>query len=83
MKIFLAGNWIDKPKKIEVRNPFDNAVFETVPRADAEDLEKGLAYAERGAKVMAKLSSYERWKILRKAADMIAARNEAAFKAPR
>jgi len=76
MKIFLAGNWVDKPKKIEVRNPFDNAVFETVPRADAEDLEKAIAYAERGAKVMAKLSSYERWKILRKAADMIAARNE-------
>ena len=76
MKIFLAGNWIDKPKKIEIRNPFDNAVFETVPRADAGDLEKALAYAERGARVMAKLSSYERWKILRKAADMIAARNE-------
>ncbi|HEX7232971.1 MAG TPA: aldehyde dehydrogenase family protein [Candidatus Binatia bacterium] len=76
MKIFLAGNWIDKPKKIEVRNPFDNTVFETVPRADADDLEKALAYAERGAKVMGKLSSYERWKILRKAADMIAARNE-------
>src|ERR1044072_9891700 len=76
MKIFLAGNWIDKLKKIEVRNPFDNTVFETVPRADAEDLEKALVYAERGAKVMAKLSSYERWKILRKAADMIAARNE-------
>src|SRR6476660_5456862 len=76
MKIFLAGNWVDKSKKIEVRNPFDNAVFETVPRADAEDLEKALAYAERGAKVMAKLSSYERWKILRNAADMMAARNE-------
>ncbi|HLN83382.1 MAG TPA: aldehyde dehydrogenase family protein, partial [Candidatus Binatia bacterium] len=76
MKIFLAGNWVDKPKKIEVRNPFDNSVFETVPRADAEDLEKALAYAERGAKVMAKLSSYERWRILRKAADMMAARNE-------
>jgi len=76
MKIFLAGDWVDKPKKIEVRNPFDNSVFETVPRADAEDLEKALAYAERGAKVMAKLSSYERWKILRKAADLIAARNE-------
>ena len=35
-----------------------------------------MAYAERGAKVMAKLSSYERWKILRKAADLLAARNE-------
>ena len=76
MKIFLAGNWVDKPKRIEVRNPFDNSVIDTVPRADADDLEKALAYAERGAKVMAKLSSYERWKILRKAADTMAARNE-------
>jgi len=76
VKIFLAGQWVDKAKKIDVRNPFDNSLVDTVPRADAEDLEKALAYAERGAKVMAKLSSYERWKILRKAADMTAARNE-------
>jgi acyl-CoA reductase-like NAD-dependent aldehyde dehydrogenase len=76
VKIFLAGNWVDKPKKLEVKNPFDNSVIDTVPRADSEDLEKALAFAERGAKVMAKLSSYDRWKILRKAADLIAARNE-------
>ena len=76
MKIFLAGNWVDKPKKLEVKNPFDNSVIDTVSRADAADLEKALAFAERGAKVMAKLSSYERWKILRKAADLMAARNE-------
>ena len=76
MKIFLAGNWVDKPKKLEVKNPFDNSVIDTVPRADAADLEKALAFAERGAKVMAKLSSYERWKILRKAADLMASRNE-------
>ncbi len=76
MKIFLAGHWVDRAKKIEVRNPFDESVFETVPRADADDLESALAFAEQGAKVMAKLSSYERWKILRKAADMMAARND-------
>ena len=76
MKIFLAGNWVDKPKKLEVKNPFDNSVIDTVPKADAADLEKALGFAERGAKVMAKLSSYERWKILRKAADLMAARNE-------
>jgi len=75
VKIFLAGDWVDKPKKIEVRNPFDNAVIDAVPKADAGDLEKALAFAQRGAKVMAKLSSYERWKILRKAADLMAARN--------
>jgi acyl-CoA reductase-like NAD-dependent aldehyde dehydrogenase len=76
MRNFIAGNWIDKPKKIEVRNPYDESIVDTVPKADAGDLEKALAFAERGAKVMAKLSSYERWKILRKAADLMAARNE-------
>jgi glyceraldehyde-3-phosphate dehydrogenase (NADP+) len=76
VKILLAGNWVDKPKKLEVKNPFDNSVIDTVPKADAADLEQALAFAERGAKVMAKLSSYDRWKILRKAADLMAARNE-------
>ena len=76
MKIFLAGKWVDKTKKIEVKNPFDDSVLDTVPRAGADDLEKALAFAEGGAKVMAKLSSYDRWKILRKAADLMAARNE-------
>jgi acyl-CoA reductase-like NAD-dependent aldehyde dehydrogenase len=76
MKNFIAGEWVDKAKKIEVKNPFDNAVIDTVPRADAGDLEKALEFAERGAKVMAKLSSYERWRILRKAADLMAERND-------
>lgn len=76
MKNFIAGEWVDKAKKIEVRNPFDHSVIDTVPKADSGDLEKALAFAERGAKVMAKLSAYERWKILRKAADLMATRNE-------
>src|SRR5258705_234466 len=37
---------------------------------------QALVFAERGANVMAKLSSYERWKILRQAADLMDARNE-------
>jgi len=32
MKIFLAGEWVDKSKKIEVRNPYDNSVIDTVPK---------------------------------------------------
>lgn len=76
MKNFIAGNWVDKAKKIEVLNPYDGAIIDAVPRADGADLEKALAFAERGAKVMAKFTGYERWKILRKAADMMAARNE-------
>ncbi len=76
MKIFFAGKWVDKPKKIEVRNPYDNSVIDSVPKADGDDVDHALSFAERGAKVMAKLSGYERWKILRKAADLMAARNE-------
>ncbi|MGH7768712.1 MAG: aldehyde dehydrogenase family protein [Candidatus Binatia bacterium] len=76
MKMFLAGSWTAKPDKIEVRNPYDNSVIDTVPKGDGDDVERALSFAERGAKVMAKLSGYERWKILRKAADLMAARNE-------
>ncbi len=76
MKIFLEGKWVDKSNKIEVRNPYDNSVIDTVPRADGGDVERALSFAERGAKVMAKLPGYDRWRILRKAADIMAARNE-------
>jgi acyl-CoA reductase-like NAD-dependent aldehyde dehydrogenase len=76
MKMYVAGEWIDKPQRIDVRNPYDNSVIDTVPRGDRGDVERALQSAERGAKTMAKLSGYDRWKILRKAADLIAARQE-------
>ena len=76
MKMYVAGQWIDKGQTIEVRNPYDNSVVDTVPRAERADVERALQSAERGARVMGKLSGYDRWKILRKAADLIAARVE-------
>jgi len=76
MKMYVASEWIDKPQRIEVRNPYDNSVIDTVPRGDRGDVERALQSAERGAKAMAKLSGYDRWKILRKAADLMAARQE-------
>jgi acyl-CoA reductase-like NAD-dependent aldehyde dehydrogenase len=76
MKMYVGGRWIDKPQKIEVLNPYDNSVVDTVPKADREDVERALASAERGAKAMEKLSGYERWRILKKAAELMAARTE-------
>ena len=76
MKMFVGGQWVDKAISIEVRNPYDNSVIDTVPKGDGGDVERALAFAERGAKVMGKLPAYERSKILRKAADLIAARVE-------
>jgi acyl-CoA reductase-like NAD-dependent aldehyde dehydrogenase len=76
MKMYVAGQWIDKPQTIDVLNPYDNSVIETVPRADKADVDRALASAVRGAQVMARLPGYERWKILKKAAELIGARSE-------
>jgi glyceraldehyde-3-phosphate dehydrogenase (NADP+) len=76
MKMYVAGQWIDKAKKIDVLNPYDNSVIDTVPHAEAADVDRALESAARGASVMARLPGYERWKILKKAAEIMAARNE-------
>ena len=33
MKMFVAGHWTEKPARVEVRNPFDNALVAKVPLA--------------------------------------------------
>jgi len=73
MKMYVAGQWLDKAQTIEVRNSYDNSLIDTVPRADATDVERALQSAERGAKAMARLTSFERWKVLHTAAEKMAA----------
>lgn len=74
MKMFLQGTWLDGLDVIEVRNPFDGSVVDTVPQASPSDLDRALAGLARGAAVMRALPAYERFRILRRAADLIAAR---------
>ncbi len=76
MKMCVGGQWIDKPQKIEVLFPFDNSVVDTVPRGDASDVDRALAAAVRGAKVMAKLSAHDRAQILHKTAAQLEAHAE-------
>ena len=33
MKMYLAGEWVDRDQKINVLNPFSGQVFDTVPSA--------------------------------------------------
>ena len=76
MKMYVAGEWVDKHAKIDVINPFDGKPFDTVPKGDVKDVERALESAVRGAQAMAKLPGYERYRILKKAADLIEARTE-------
>ncbi len=76
MQMYVAGQWIDTEKKIEVLNPYDGSVVDTVPRADLGDVDRALEGAVRGARAMAKLPGYDRSRVLKKAADLIEARAE-------
>ncbi len=76
MKMHIGSSWVDKDERIEVHNPYDGSVVDTVPRAEASDIDRALATAVRGAEIMRGLTGYERYKILHKAADLISERAE-------
>lgn len=74
MKMFINGEWVDRDQKIEVLNPFDGSLVDTVPTATAEDVEAAIAGAVRGAEIMRNLPAYDRFQILRRAADLMVER---------
>ena len=76
MKMYLAGEWVDRDQKIEVLNPFNGQVFDTVPSAGIEDVVDAIASAERGAKVMASMSGHQRYEILMRAVGLMKERVE-------
>jgi acyl-CoA reductase-like NAD-dependent aldehyde dehydrogenase len=76
MQTFLRGQWVDKPQKIEVTNPFDGSVIDTVPKADAHDVDTALAGAVEGARTMRNMPGYERFLVLRRVAGLMQDRLE-------
>ncbi len=76
MKMFVNSRWMDKDEKVEVLNPYDGSVVDTVPRADGADVQAALATAARGAEVMAAMPAHERYRILHRAAELMAERQE-------
>ena len=76
MKMYLAGEWVDRDEKIDVVNPFNGQVFDTVPRGSVEDVQTAIASAARGARVMAAMSGYQRYEILTRAVGLMRERVE-------
>lgn len=71
MKMFIAGQWIDKAEKINVYDPYDNSVIDTVPRGTAEDLENAISSAVKGFEISKKIPVHKRMEILEKTAAYI------------
>lgn len=76
MRMHIGGEWVDRPQKIDVLNPFDSSVVDTIPKSSLNDVEKAIETAVRGAKAVAKLTGYERYEILHKASELMVERAE-------
>ncbi|MDP6468427.1 MAG: aldehyde dehydrogenase family protein [Pirellulaceae bacterium] len=76
MKMFVRGQWLESDERIDVCNPFSGQVIDTVPKASPDDVETALAGAVEGARLMRKMPAYDRYKILRRAADLMVQRQE-------
>ncbi len=74
MKMFIGGEWVDRDKKINVLNPFDQSIVDTIPSATSSDVDVAISSAERGAVIMANMPAYERYKILHRAAELMTER---------
>ena len=74
--MFVAGEWVETPERTEIANPFDGAVIDTVPKARPSDLERALAGAVEGARVMRGMPAYERYRILNRASRLMFERQE-------
>ncbi|MFC0408344.1 NAD-dependent succinate-semialdehyde dehydrogenase [Roseomonas elaeocarpi] len=76
VQLFIDGQW--RPgtggKTIEVINPATEERIGTVAHATTADLDEALAAADRGFKVWRATSAFERYKLIRKAADILRSR---------
>ena len=71
MQMYIAGQWTEGQDTIEVLNPFDGSLVDTVPHAGPKEVDQALESATRGARIMAKLPAYERYSILTKTAGLL------------
>ncbi|MCH2182575.1 MAG: aldehyde dehydrogenase family protein [Mariniblastus sp.] len=76
MKFYLAGQWQDRDNKIDVTNPGNGEVIDTVPSASETDVETAIQAASAAKGDMARLTGYERFQILRRASELVEQRKE-------
>jgi len=74
MKMFIAGEWVDRDDVINVVHPFDGEVVDTVPQASANDVDAALSTLAEGARIMRQMPAYDRFTILKRAAETMMAR---------
>lgn len=79
LSLHIDGAWCQGAggKSQPVLNPATGEAIGTVPHAGRADLDRALAAADKGFKVWRKTSAYDRYKLMRKAADILRGRADA------
>lgn len=76
MQMFLNRQWQDRSETIDVINPFDASVIDTIPKGTEDDVHQAITGLESGAKEVRALSGFERGQILDRAAQIMLDRSE-------
>lgn len=64
MDMLINGKLIEKPETIEIKNPFNNKIIDTVPQGNHDDVKNALDAANKAKKTLKYLSSREISEIL-------------------
>ena len=77
-KLYIGGRYVDSSSgaRFETINPANGEVLAQVQRAGKEDVDRAVASAAEGQKVWAAMTAMQRSRILRKAVDILRARND-------
>jgi len=76
MKMLIGGEWVDREKTIDVIDPFDGSLVDTVPSGDDKDVLAAVESAARGFEIMRRMPTHQRVDILRKTAEIVSANQE-------
>lgn len=64
MRMIIGGEWVDRSESIDVRNPFDDSLVDTVPKGSVQDVSQALERAQEGAAINRDLPVHKRYTIL-------------------
>ncbi len=76
MKMIIGGKWVGKDETIDVLNPYDGSVVDTVPRGSAEDIDNAIAIAQKGYEINRDMTVHKRISILKRTAEIMQERYE-------
>jgi acyl-CoA reductase-like NAD-dependent aldehyde dehydrogenase len=74
--MYIDGAWVKADATLEVRNPFDRTVLAEIPKAGPSHVERALASAEAGSRIMAAMPAHARATALYRAASIIRERRD-------